>query len=58
MGDPSIALNSFIISVTPYETVKWWGDAGEQGENSFRDHNVLFQEDEGYVKQLLEAVLA
>ena len=58
LGDPSIALNSFIISVTPYETVKWWGDAGEQGKKLFRNRNVLFQEDEGYVKQLLGDVLA
>lgn len=54
-SDSSIVLNSFIISNTPYSSVRWWLDKGE-----FESRNVLFQQEDkhtyiGRIFQTLDA---
>jgi hypothetical protein len=44
LGDPSVILNSFVISVTPYKQVAWWG--GGMTEEDFEDHHIFFRDDE------------
>ena len=46
LGDPSVILNSFIVSATPFKSVGWW--AGDE-KAEFERRNVLFQiEDKGH----------
>lgn len=52
LGDPTIVLNSFIISNTPFKSVGWW--AGDE-KHEFEQRHVLFQvEDKSvYIQQLM-----
>ncbi len=54
LADPSVILNSFIISNTPLKDVGWW-DKGMTREE-FEKRHVLFQREdkEGYVRKLLD----
>lgn len=40
-SEPSITLNSFILSNTPLEEVRWWD--GGMSEHDFEEQHVLFQ---------------
>ncbi len=53
LGDPNVILNSFIISNTPYQQVKWWTDDLSKAE--FTKRHVLFQPDDKdtYIERLL-----
>jgi len=55
LNDPSVVLNSFIVSTTPFKAVGWWAD--EKAE--FEKRNVLFQVDDKntYVRSLFDTVL-
>lgn len=55
LGDPTVCLNSFILSTTPIKAVGWW--AGDDMEE-FRKNNVLFPHDErdSYIKSMLEKI--
>lgn len=63
LNDSMVKLNSFIISNTPLDSVKWWklehpsNDAKEQLDMFNKEH-VLFQEEqkESYVKIMLEEI--
>ena len=54
LGDDNITLNSFIISNTPYQEIKWWD--GELDKKELTERHVYFQyEDrELYIKRLLD----
>ena len=55
LGDPNVILNSFIISVTPYHVVhSWWGSMSEK---EFEEKHILFQERNGYVRQLFNSII-
>ncbi len=56
LGDPQVALNSFIISNTSYDEVSFWGYSKEE----FQDRHVLFQNEDRhtYVKAMLDRILA
>ncbi len=42
IADPTITLDSCIVSTTPYQQVAWWtGD-----ERTFEDHHVFFRDAE------------
>jgi hypothetical protein len=58
LGDPTVALSSFIISNTPHHQVAWWGPGLSKDE--FEARNVLFQvEDRGvYVGTMLEKIVS
>ncbi len=58
LGDRAVVLNSFIISSTPLNQIKWWN--GGMTKKDFEERNVLFQWDdrETYIEKLLEKVLA
>ncbi len=54
LGDPTVTLNSFIISATPFNQVQWWGN-DKLGLERF---NVLFQEDKTtYINKLLSKIV-
>lgn len=63
LNDSMVKLNSFIISNTPLDSVKWWkleypsSDTQEQLD-MFNEEHVLFQEEqkESYVKIMLEEI--
>jgi hypothetical protein len=42
LGDPKITLNSFVVSVTPYNQVGWW--EGGMTEKDFENHHILFRD--------------
>ena len=57
LGDPTVALSSFIISNTPHQQVAWWGPGLSKDE--FEARNVLFQvEDRAtYIGRMLEKMV-
>ncbi len=57
LGDPSVVLNSFIVSTTPFKSVGWWA-ADEKAE--FASRNVLFQVEDktSYISTMLHSVIA
>jgi hypothetical protein len=54
LGDPNVRLNSFILSVTPFQAVQWQGSKPE-----FEERNVLFQHDDKqtYIRMMLTRIL-
>jgi hypothetical protein len=57
LNDPAVVLNSFILSSTPLNQVKWWN--GGMSKEDFEARNVLFQRENRatYIKKLLEKCL-
>lgn len=57
LKDPSVVLNSFIISSTPYKQIPMWGEG--MTKDALRECHVLFQKDdrESYVQTMLAKVL-
>ncbi len=54
LGDPTVTLNSFIISGTPFNQIQWWGNDKSELERC----NVLFQEDKNtYISRLLSKIV-
>ncbi|MCB9833556.1 MAG: hypothetical protein H6807_13890, partial [Planctomycetes bacterium] len=53
LGDPNVILNSFIISNTPFQQVRWWTE--DLSKDEFTKAHVLFQKDDRktYIKRLL-----
>lgn len=53
LGDPKVILNSFIISNTPFQQVRWWTESLSKDE--FTKAHVLFQKEDRttYIKRLL-----
>ena len=58
LGDPNVVLNSFIISNTPFQQVKWWTDDLSKAE--FTERHVLFQREDRatYIERLLTAAVS
>lgn len=56
LNNPNLALNSFIISNTPMEQVKFW-TKGHLTAKMFVDNHVLFQEDNGYVDVMVGMIM-
>ncbi len=55
LGDKNVILNSFIVSVTPYHKVR--NIHGANSQEDLAAKNVLFQEDAGYIKRLVNSLL-
>jgi hypothetical protein len=56
LADPSVILNSFIISNTPYKDVGWW-DGGMSKADLEKCHVLFQREDKGtYIKSLLTGI--
>jgi len=53
LGDPAVALSSFILSVTPHREVRWWD--GGMSEAEFNQRNVYFRNAES--NRHIEAIL-
>lgn len=53
LGDPNVILNSFIISNTPFQQVRWWTES--LSKDQFTNAHVLFQKEDRttYIKRLL-----
>lgn len=53
LGDPNVILNSFIISNTPFQQVRWWTE--DLSKDEFTKSHVLFQKEDRntYIKRLL-----
>ena len=53
LGDPNVVLNSFIISNTPFQQVRWWTE--DLSKEEFTKSHVLFQKEDQatYIKRLL-----
>lgn len=58
LADPSVILNSFIVSPTPYKEIPMWGEGMTKPE--LQKCHVLFQKDdkETYIKTLLATITA
>ena len=54
IGDPLVTLESFIISITPFNQVGLWDKTLTRKD--FEEKHVLFQENEGYVRKLFERI--
>jgi hypothetical protein len=55
--DSNITLNSFIMSVTPYEDISWWGKGMTKAD--FAKKNVLFIADkEKAIEQMLRKIIS
>ena len=56
LKDPTVVLNSFIVSSTPFKSVGWW--AGDE-KAEFAKHNVLFQVEDKltYISNMLRRVI-
>ena len=55
IGDPGVVLNSFIVSVTPYDYIGWWGNTFKKEE--LEEHHILFQQDGSvYIKKLFKMI--
>ena len=54
LGDPNVILNSFIISNTPFQKVRWWTE--DLSKDEFTKAHVLFQKEDRktYIQHLLE----
>jgi len=54
LGDSHVVLNSFVISVTPYNQVRWWEGGLSQGE--FEDHHIFFRDSEnlGHIAKIFQ----
>lgn len=57
LNDADIILDSYIISNTDYNQVKFWGGKEELSKTDFENEHVLFQNDSNYIKVLFEKVL-
>ncbi len=58
LDDPSVILNSFIISATPYEAIPMWGDGMTKAE--LQNCHVLFQKEDKdtYINRLLHKIVS
>lgn len=56
LGDKNVILNSFIVSVTPYHKVR--NIHGAESQEDFASKHILFQEDTGYIKRLVNSLEA
>ena len=54
MGNTNIKLNSFIISVTPFDKINWKGD---KVQAYFENKNIIFQEDSCYIEKLIQKII-
>ena len=56
LADPSVILNSFIVSNTPFRDVGWWD--GGMNKSDLEACHVVFQHDDkaSYVSQILETI--
>lgn len=57
LNDADIILDSYIISNTDYNQVKFWGGKEELSKTDFENEHVLFQNDSNYIKVLFESVI-
>ena len=57
LNDADITLDSYIISNTDYNQVKFWGGKEELSKTDFENEHVLFQNESNYVKVLFERVI-
>ena len=57
LNDADIILDSYIISNTDYNQVKFWGGKEELSKTDFENEHVLFQNDSNYIKVLFERVM-
>jgi hypothetical protein len=58
LGDPSVVLNSFIVSPTRIPEVTWWN--GGMTQEEFEARNVVFQRDDqaNYIRKVLTKMVA
>ncbi|GIW90227.1 MAG: hypothetical protein KatS3mg109_0659 [Pirellulaceae bacterium] len=56
LGDPAVVLNSFIVSSTPSNQIRWWN--GGMTKDELESRNVLFQTEdrETYIEKLFQKV--
>lgn len=54
MRNLNIKLNSFIISVTPFDKINW---KGNKEQSYFESKNIIFQEDSCYIEKLMRKVV-
>ncbi|MFQ5456284.1 MAG: DEAD/DEAH box helicase family protein [Nitrospirota bacterium] len=56
IGDQDVILNSFIISVTDFQQVKWWDK--KYKKEDFEKHHVLFQKDNNsdYIRKMFSVL--
>jgi len=52
IGDRDVTLESFIISVTPFEQIGLWDK--QLTRKDFEEHHILFQNDKEYINKVLD----
>ncbi|MHA1506051.1 MAG: DEAD/DEAH box helicase family protein [Candidatus Asgardarchaeia archaeon] len=52
----NLQLDAFILSVSSYDDVKTTFGEGRHSKEEFERHNIIFQEDEDYIKKIFEKV--
>ncbi|MGQ9556162.1 MAG: DEAD/DEAH box helicase family protein, partial [Anaerolineae bacterium] len=52
-----VHLASFILSTSPYEEIRRTFGTGQHTREEFEGHNILFPDDAGYVRKLLDKAL-
>lgn len=55
MNNHDIILDSFIVSVTPFDKITWRGD---KDVSYFESCNVLFQDDESHIEKMMSKILS
>lgn len=55
MNNHDIILDSFIVSVTPFDKITWRGD---KDVSYFESCNVLFQNDESHIEKMMSKILS
>ena len=57
LNDPDVILNSFIISITPFNDIRHW--SGTKDITDFNNRHVYFQKDQKheYIDMLMKAIL-
>jgi len=54
--DVDLQLDAFILSISPYNDIKDTFGEGNHTKEEFEEHNIVFQEDSGYLKKIFEKV--
>ena len=56
-GEPvTLILDAFIISVSSYDDIKATFGEGKCAKEEFNEHNIIFQEDDEYLKELFKKI--
>ncbi|WP_205387570.1 hypothetical protein, partial [Thermus caldifontis] len=56
-GPGEVHLTSFILSTSPFEEIRKTFGTGQHSKEEFKEHNILFMEDDQYIAKLFQKLL-